>query len=297
MLDGVGYSFEEGTRVPVQFLFPEIARAVFGGDSIVRGAEEGGGEVSGCLALCSARMEWRSRGGLVDVVAAVAEVVQGGEDAFDSRFGLRGFWVNGLSFLLKGSSVGCWHRDLILSVAPSLLSVSVGVRNALRTFTPLNLCLAGLSRGSGLLESSKSLDLVSSGSCAVAADVSPMQAGSVVMLVSSPCPALGSFDGGSGVVGSALEEGCVVQQQVQLPRRRGRPKKVPPPYQSNPILGCEEQRGDLEEAGASPGSGGPYFTRSKKTWLLGKVLGLEFERSDIEAIRGLEKVYEDHFKT
>ncbi|XP_057455141.1 uncharacterized protein LOC130746511 [Lotus japonicus] len=42
-------------------------------------------------------------------------------------------------------------------------------------------------------------------------------------------------------------------------------------------------------------SRGRFFTRAKKAWLLGKVVGMVFEGSDIEAIQGLEKVFEEHF--
>ena len=48
---------------------------------------------------------------------------------------------------------------------------------------------------------------------------------------------------------------------------------------------------DKEESASLVCEGGPsggYFTRAKKAWLLGKVLGLDFPGSDLEAIRGME---------
>ena len=33
---------------------------------------------------------------------------------------------------------------------------------------------------------------------------------------------------------------------------------------------------------------GGYYTRAKKTWLMGKLLGLEYPGTDEEAIKGLE---------
>nr|ACN21643.1 putative basic helix-loop-helix protein BHLH6 [Lotus japonicus] len=42
-------------------------------------------------------------------------------------------------------------------------------------------------------------------------------------------------------------------------------------------------------------SSGGYFTRAKKSRLLGKVLGLEYDRSDLEAIRGLEEELREMF--
>lgn len=55
------------------------------------------------------------------------------------------------------------------------------------------------------------------------------------------------------------------------PRRRGR--RVIEAAASNPP--------------SPPSPSGPYFTRAKKVWFLGKYAGLEFPGSEEEAIRGL----------
>jgi hypothetical protein len=50
--------------------------------------------------------------------------------------------------------------------------------------------------------------------------------------------------------------------------------------------------------GSSPFKGGPsggYFTRAKKAWLVGKVLGLEYPGDDLDAIRGLEEEFKLNF--
>jgi hypothetical protein len=55
---------------------------------------------------------------------------------------------------------------------------------------------------------------------------------------------------------------------------------------------------DKEESASLVCEGGPsggYFTRAKKAWLLGKVLGLEYPGSDLEAIRGLEGEFKSFF--
>lgn len=40
---------------------------------------------------------------------------------------------------------------------------------------------------------------------------------------------------------------------------------------------------------------GRYSTQAKKSWLLGKVLGLVHEGNGLDAICGIGKVFEEHF--
>ena len=81
-------------------------------------------------------------------------------------------------------------------------------------------------------------------------------------------------------------------------RTRGRPKK-PKGVVSLPVLeggsGSSSASSPSEVSSPSGGPSGGYFTRAKKTWLLGKVLGLEYPGSDLEAIRGLEEEFRTGF--
>lgn len=146
MLDGVGGVFEEAPKAPVMFLFPEIADLGFGLDGTSR-------RVGGRGGMVLAREERQVKVGFADAVTEEAEEEQGDATSIGTLFGLRGSWENGMSFLLQGPSHGRWNRDistvLRFFAAPSLLSVSLGARNALRTFPLMNMFLVGLSRGLG----------------------------------------------------------------------------------------------------------------------------------------------------
>lgn len=83
----------------------------------------------------------------------------------------------------------------------------------------------------------------------------------------------------------------VVESSPPAPKKRGRkpiggiaPREAPATAidVSNPSL--------LEGASCLREPQGRYPTRSKKVWLLGKVLGLEFEGTDEQALLGLDKV-------
>jgi hypothetical protein len=85
-----------------------------------------------------------------------------------------------------------------------------------------------------------------------------------------------------------------VNPAIPSPRRRGRPKK----FMSAKGTGQSSSSADNEESAPLVCEGGPsggYFTRAKKTWLLGKVLGLKFPGSDLEAIRGLEEEFKSFY--
>jgi hypothetical protein len=84
-----------------------------------------------------------------------------------------------------------------------------------------------------------------------------------------------------------------------LPRRkRGRPRRslchppsipILPSGESLPLSSSGDPLGSevSGQTSAQPRRGG-YYTRAKKTWLMGKLLGLEFPGTDEEAIKGLE---------
>ena len=89
-----------------------------------------------------------------------------------------------------------------------------------------------------------------------------------------------------------FQESCVggIESGVSSKRRRGRPKKI------LTVECCSQASSSAYAEGSASlhcegGPSGGYFTRAKKAWLLGKVLGLEFPGSDLDAISGLEEEF------
>ena len=82
-------------------------------------------------------------------------------------------------------------------------------------------------------------------------------------------------------------------------RSRGRPRKI---RGQSLVIGSAGSSqvsmagiGQSDSSNCEGGQAGRYFTRAKKALLLGKVLGVEFPGSDLDAIRGLEEEFRLNF--
>lgn len=84
---------------------------------------------------------------------------------------------------------------------------------------------------------------------------------------------------GSGTI-SSNNEG-VIERGGSSAKRGRKPKRISSPSPSSPAASGEPR-------GGGRGSTGRYFTRAQKVWMLGKVLGLQYEGSDANAIASLE---------
>lgn len=74
------------------------------------------------------------------------------------------------------------------------------------------------------------------------------------------------------------------------PKKRGRKPKGLPPHTDSPAT--EGSLSNLQSEAENSGQRealGRYFTRATKVWLLGKVLGLEFDGTDAQAVEGLDR--------